>query len=301
MGTGLAPRIVVASRPTEWDRLVARHATPLQAAFFLETRAQAPAPVQSRADLQEAARVAVSAAIPMGWRRTELSRDDFPSFLFEPGDIVVAVGQDGLVPNLAKYLDGQPVIGINPDPGRYEGVLVRFPVESAGDAIEAVHTGAAAIEERTMVTARVDDGREIVALNEVFVGHRTHQSARYRLETPEGGETQSSSGVIVATGTGATGWARSISNDRGHPIPLPEPTEPTLAWFVREAWPSVQTGATLTAGTLTRGEAITVIAEMNDGGVCFGDGMEDDHLPVSFGQSLTIAAAGRRLRLVAGF
>lgn len=31
-------------------------------------------------------------------------------------DIVVVIGQDGLVANTLKYLDGQPVIAINPDP-----------------------------------------------------------------------------------------------------------------------------------------------------------------------------------------
>lgn len=41
-------------------------------------------------------------------------RGDLDRFLFEPDDIVLALGQDGLVANVAKYLDGQPVIGSNP-------------------------------------------------------------------------------------------------------------------------------------------------------------------------------------------
>jgi hypothetical protein len=32
-----------------------------------------------------------------------------------------------------------------------------------------------------MVQAELDDGQRLLALNEIFVGHRTHQSARYRL------------------------------------------------------------------------------------------------------------------------
>ena len=41
-------------------------------------------------------------------------RGDLDRFLFEPDDLVVIVGQDGLVANVSKYLDGQPVVGINP-------------------------------------------------------------------------------------------------------------------------------------------------------------------------------------------
>ena len=44
---------------------------------------------------------------------------------FGPEDVIIAVGQDGLVANVAKYLDGQPVVGVNPDPQRNPGVLVR--------------------------------------------------------------------------------------------------------------------------------------------------------------------------------
>lgn len=298
MAGGLAPRVVVASRPTEWDRLLVRHATAAQASFFLESRSRDDAAVKRHDVQQDRALALVSAVIPTAWRRARIDRSDFAGFLFEPGDIVVAVGQDGLVPNVAKYLDGQPVIGVNPDPDRHEGALVRFPLDAVGDAIAAVHAGRAGIEERTMAEASLDDGRRLLALNEVFAGHRSHQSARYTIEADGRTERQSSSGLIVATGTGASGWARSIGNERGHPIPMPAPAEPGLAWFVREAWPSVASGATLTAGLLGPHDHLRIVSEMDDGGVAFGDGIEEDWIPLGFGQELTIGVSARVLRLV---
>lgn len=298
MAGGLAPRVVVASRPTEWEHLLVRHATAAQAAFFLESRSRDDEPVRRRDQQQDRALALVSAVIPTAWRRARIDRADFAGFLFEPGDIVVAVGQDGLVPNVAKYLDGQPVIGVNPDPERHEGALVRFGIDAIGDAIAAVHAGRAVIEERTMVAATLDDGRRLLALNEVFAGHRSHQSARYTLEVDGSSERQSSSGVIVASGTGASGWARSIGNDRGNPIPLPAPVERGLGWFVREAWPSVASGATLTAGLLGPDDRLRIVSEMDDGGIAFGDGIEEDWIPLGFGQELTIGVADRVLRLV---
>ena len=104
-----------------------------------------------------------------------------------------------------------------------------------------------------MVRARLGDGQTLLALNEIFVGHRTHQSARYRIAFGGRAERHSSSGLIVATGTGATGWAKSIAHDRRAAPALPEPLVRELAFLVREAWASVTTGDTLTDGRVARG------------------------------------------------
>src|SRR5690606_8883165 len=65
------------------------------------------------------------------------------------------------------------------------------------------------VDALTMVRADLDDGQHLTALNEVFVGHPSHQSARYTLRCAAGAERQPSSGVLVATGTGAAGQRRT--------------------------------------------------------------------------------------------
>ncbi len=209
-----APRAVVVTRETDYEALLARHATREQARFFLESRGQTLGAVEDRHTRLQAAVQQVRAAIPLDWRRSLIRRGDLDRFLFGPEDVVIAVGQDGLVANLAKYLEGQPVLGINPEPEINAGVLVPRPLEAAGDLLLPAAEGAADLEPRTMAEARLDDGQSLLALNEIFVGHRSHQSARYRLERDGEVEEQSSSGIIVATGTGATGWARSMMESR---------------------------------------------------------------------------------------
>jgi hypothetical protein len=78
---------------------------------------------------------------------------------------------------------------------------------------------------------------------------------------------------------------------------LPEPTDPTLCWFVREAWPSPGTLTNLTEGVLDARSELTLVAE-SERLVCFGDGIEADALSLTWGQRLTIRRAGRSLRLV---
>lgn len=289
-----APRVVIVHRRTEYDELLATHGTRGQAAFFLRSRGRDIAELESRHRLTQAALEAAAAQIPVDWRRGTVERDDVSRFLFAPDDVIVVVGQDGLVANVAKYLEGQPVIGIDPEPGRNAGVLVTHSAREVGDLLHA----RGAITERTMVRAALDDGQQLLALNEIFVGHPSHQTARYDLVVPDARpESQASSGVIVSTGTGATGWCSSIALERHSAMSLPSPYDPRLVWFVREAWPSPATGVGLTEGELTAGELALTVA--SDHLVAFGDGIEDDSLTLTWGQTVRIGRADRALRLVA--
>jgi NAD kinase len=294
----LAPRAVVVHRKTEFAELVARHGTRQQVEFFLRTRGRSLDEVETRHAVQEAALSTVAQAIPLDWRRADLERGDLARFAFSDEDVIVAVGQDGLVANVAKYLAGQPVIGINPEPERNPGILVPHPPEAIAGLLAAARTtDRKHIQARVMVEATLDDGQRLTALNEIYVGHPTHQSARYRIANPDGDvERQSSSGVLVGTGTGATGWCLSVALERSLELELPEALDPTLCWFVREAWPSPATDANLTWGSLTNDEVLTITAESDL--VLFGDGIEQDALALTWGQSVTLRVAPTQLRLL---
>jgi NAD kinase len=295
----LAPRCVLVERETEFRELLARHGTREQARFFLSQRGLALADIEERHLHHEESRARVLGAIPPEWRIATVVRSDLDRFLFAADDIVLVLGQDGLVANVAKYLDGQPVVGLNPEPERFPGVLVNLPPDAVADVCADLVAGRTRFQERTMVQAGLDDGQLLLALNEIFVGHRSHQSARYRLAVGDRHEHQSSSGLIASTGTGATGWAMSINHQRADALHLPGPTSPQLAWFVREAWESPTTGATLTGGLLDAGATLELTSELGGDGVVFGDGIESDRLELDWGQRVTIRAADRRLQLVA--
>lgn len=298
----LAPRVVVVSRPSELDELMGRHGTLGAAEYFLRQRGRDLTPVIAGHEALAAALTMVSAAVPADWRRGRVSRGDLPRFLFGPEDLVVVVGPDGLVANAAKYLTGQPVIGIDPEPGRNPGVLVRFAAPQLAHSLPALllaaRAGEVATEARTMVSARLDDGQELLGLNEIYLGHASHQSSRYLLSTPDSAaERQSSSGIIVGTGTGATGWCASIARERGAAPPSLVPMAPALCWYVREAWPSPTTGVTLTSGVLRGAERLEVASE-SERLVGFADGVESDHLTLAWGQRVSVGLASRTLTLV---
>lgn len=294
------PRVVLVTRPTHYEWLLARHATREQARFFLEARGQSIEELEDQHERFETARRLVVGSVPTAWRSARVGRDDLDRFLFEPTDIVVALGQDGLVANVAKYLNGQVVIGLDPEPGANGGVLVRFSPAEIDDLLAEAAAPSPSIEERTLVECSLDDGQRLLALNELFIGHVSHQTARYRLEALGASERQMSSGMIVATGTGATGWASSICRGLAETPALPAPDEPALAFLVREAFASPVSGVSLTSGSLGGGETLRVTSEMDTGGVVFGDGIEADRVEFGYGMRAEVRVAGERLRLLAG-
>ena len=298
MSSASLSRIVVVSRPTEYASLLARHGTREQARFFLESRGRSIDESVSRDEAQRAALATIAAGIPADWRRARVDRADLDRFLFEPEDVVVTVGSSGLVANVAKYLDGQPVIGVNPDPRVHAGIVAAHAPETAVTLIHAAAARDVVTDDRTMVEAVLDDGQRLLALNEVFIGHISHQTARYTLQCPTGTERQASSGIVVATGTGATGWGRSIALERHSPLSLPAPSESRLAFFVREAWPSSTYGATVTEGILGGHDELIVTSALDDGGVVFGDGIEHDRIEFRWGVAARVHVAPERLRLV---
>ena len=254
----LPPRAVLVHRRTDLQELLARHGTRGQAEFFLRTRGRRIEDADARHHAVNHAISTVSAAIPARWRRAIVERAELPRFLFEPGDIIVVAGQDGLVANLAKYLDGQVVIGINAEPGRNPGVLVPHPPEAAQALLTtAAGPGVAGhVENLAMVQASTDDGQRLTALNEIYIGQPSHQTARYAITLPDGRtERQASSGLIASTGTACT------------------------------------------EGDLTAGQTLSLTAE-SDQLVLFGDGIEADAIPVNWGQAARITVAGQTVRML---
>ena len=292
------PRVVVITRETEYESLLAHHATRGQAEFFLSSRKQSIDEVEERHQRFEHALHQVMSVIPAEWRRNGIRRDELDRFLFEPDDLLIAVGQDGLVANVAKYLNGQRIIGVNPDKANFDGILVPYAAEQVGDILLPALHDEISIQQRTMVCASMDDGQQLLALNEIFLGHHSHQSARYQIGYHGEEEHHSSSGMIVSTGTGATGWARSIHRERHDQVKLPAPEENRLVFYVREAFPSVATGTSLTAGLIDDNEQLNVRSEMNSGGVVFGDGIESDYLDFNWGKTVTLRIADSKLNLV---
>lgn len=241
-----------------------------------------------------------------------LERGFLPNFIFTAQDLVVALGRDGLVANTAKYLDGQPIVGVNPDPGRYDGILVPFSVARAQTAVIGVLEGRAACKDVTLGEVVLNDGQRLLAFNDFYIGMKTHVSSRYSLSWHGQTERQSSSGVLVSTGAGSTGWFSSMRNmaaavarllltERAPKLPVLRLAwdDPRMVFVVREPFLSKHSGVRLGAGLIEAGEELRIESQMPDGGIIYSDGVDRDVLAFNSGAVACIRAAERRARLVA--
>ena len=294
--SALAPRVVLVTRQSEYQALLAAHGTRGQAEFFLKSRDQNMAEVDAAHAALVAAVHQTKTLVPSEWSMAEVERDDLDRFLFTSNDIIVAIGQDGLVANLAKYASGQPVIGVAPGRIGSEGVLTSTKPGGVVALLNAIENNTAQIETRTMVEAKVGE-EKLFALNELFIGHQSHQSARYVISYGEDQEFQSSSGVIVSTGTGLTGWAKSIMTATQQHFDL-GPTDRGAVYFAREPWPSRTSGCELSSGLIQDGAHLSITSRINERGTIFADGIEQDYLKFDWGRQAEISIAKETLNLV---
>ena len=115
--------------------------------------------------------------------------------------------------NVNPYLRvAQPILAFNPDPSTIDGILKPLRVEEAGAAIRTVLREDYRVRKVTMARATLGDSQSLLAFNDLFIGRKTHISARYHLTHGRRSENQSSSGIIVSTGAGSTGWVSSVLN-----------------------------------------------------------------------------------------
>ncbi|MBI2825148.1 MAG: NAD+ kinase [Planctomycetia bacterium] len=237
-----------------------------------------------------------------------LDRGYLPSFDFWNTAVVVVLGQDGLVANTAKYVGDLPIVAVNPDPRRFDGILLPFQVAQARRAVAHVLERRHRERKVTMAEVQINDGQRLLAFNDFFVGSASHVSARYTLEVGGRVEPQSSSGILVSTGAGSTGWLSSVFNMTAGVAALLGQSianrvqldwdDRRLVWAVREPFASKQSRAGLVAGLLDEGQELVVESLMPAGGVIFSDGVEADFLPFISGTIARIKASQQQAHLV---
>lgn len=303
-------RVIVVTRKTELEELTGRFNTKGQARFYMKHAGKEFDPVETAHDTYHRALDRVMASLPSGLKQLRLDRELVPQFEFG-SDVVIALGQDGLVSNTAKYLPQQPLIGVNPDPSLYDGVLLPWRAEQIQSLLERTISGSAKLQAVALAEAKTSDGRRLIAFNDLFIGARTHISARYELTFGGRRERQSSSGIIVATGAGSTGWYRSVlTGASALAVALGGSASPVvdaaglnreverLYFSVREPFPSNTTGTSIVFGIVDRSAPLMVSSQLSKGGAIFSDGMEMDFIDFNSGTDVVVGVADQKAYLV---
>jgi NAD kinase len=299
---------IIVKNKTRLEALVERFNTKAQAKFYIERSGGDFEDYEIEHQNFHSSLSVVQARLSKVIKNKIVERGFLPSFLFNEHQVVIVIGQDGLVANTAKYVNNVPIIAVNPDNSRYDGFLLPFNPDNFLGAVEKVMANTFVCKTASFAEAVLHDGQRLLAFNDLFIGASSHVSARYKISYKDKTEEHSSSGIIVSTQAGSTGWLSSIfnmafemhrfiekDNSKKKVVKL-QPDQ--LMFAVREPFQSRKTQASVVAGILAGEIKLTIDSLMPVNGVIFSDGIETDFLHFNSGAIATIGIAKEKASLV---
>lgn len=294
---------IIIKNKTRLEALVERFNTKGQAQFYIESSGGYFQEYVDEHDRFYKSFIEVQTKLSKIIKNKVIEREFVPSYIFSEKNIIVVVGQDGLVANVAKYSKHIPIVAINPDKERYDGVLLPFTPENFINGINSVINESFSSKRMRLAEAVLNDGQKLLAVNDLFIGISSHSSARYKLMLNGKEETHSSSGIIVSTKTGSTGWLSSIFNMAygllgSKKIKYPKLNEEDLYFAVREPFKSMRTETEICGGAIKKGNKLIIESLMPNNGFIFSDGIEQDFLQFNSGATAEIRLSDEEAVLV---
>jgi len=298
---------IIVKNQTRLESLIDRFNTKAQAKFYIERSGGDFNDYEAEHEVFHDSLRILQQQLSLNIKHKIVERKYLPSYIFSEKNVIIVIGQDGLVANTAKYARGVPIVAVNPDVNRYDGVLLPFTPSTFMDGIESVLTNTINQKIIRFAEAKLNDGQRLLAFNDLFIGPSSHVSARYKISFNNLIEEQSSSGIIISTKAGSTGWLSSIFNmaygvagmfDKTLTLKQPKLLDDHLLFAVREPFQSIKTQITLTAGLVKNNNKLIIESLMPSGGVIFSDGIESDFIKFNSGSVVTIGLANETATLV---
>ncbi len=298
-------RVVIITRKSRLEELLYRFNTISQSKFYIEHLGGDFSDYEDEhKQYQSVVLEAVKILSSIG-KVHRVDRAFLPNYIFGKDDIVVAIGQDGLVANTIKYLDKQKLIGVNPDSSRWDGVLLPYNIDNLSYIVEDAINKTCHIQHVTLAKATLNTGEEIYGVNDIFIGPKTHQSLRYSISIGDRYENQSSSGIIISTGLGSTGWFTSLMVGANMIASQSREDDYSFEWdsqflyfTVREPFPSQYSQTNILFDKITNETPLIITSLMPENGVIFSDGIEKDFISFNSGTTATITIANKQGCLV---
>lgn len=294
---------IIIKNKTRLESLVERFNTKAQAQFYIESSGGNFREYVDEHEKLYQSFMEVQTKLSKVIKNKVVEKEFVPSYIFSEKNLIIVIGQDGLVANVAKYSKNIPVIAINPDEERYDGILLPFTTQNFLHGVHTVINGNFKVKKMRFAEAVLNDGQKLLAVNDLFIGISSHSSARYKIMLNGKEETHSSSGIIVSTKTGSTGWLSSIFNMAfgilgSKNLKYPTMNEEDLYFAVREPFKSIRTQTGICGGRLKKGNKLIIESLMPNNGFIFSDGIEQDFLQFNSGATAEIRLSDEEAVLV---
>jgi len=138
--------------------------------------------------------------------------------------VIIALGGDDFFKLVTHHIEGSlPILGVNSDPSSSVGALLPITIEELPEALKRLEKGDYRIDPWTRISLRMNGVECGSAINDIVLGKRDFRlTSRHELEYQGVKVMQRSSGILISTGVGSTGWYASAGlylgdHDRSFP------------------------------------------------------------------------------------
>jgi len=147
-------------------------------------------------------------------------------------EFVISIGGDGTALSASHFTFELPLLAVNSNPKKSEGVLTTININELEKKLEEIKKDNFETEKLERIEAEINGKKiDFPALNEIFIANeKAYLVSKYKIKIKENAEEQRSSGLIFSTGTGSTAWFKSAG---GKPF---KPDARHIKMIVREPY-----------------------------------------------------------------
>lgn len=156
---------IIVKNKTRLETLVERFNTKSQAKFYIERLGGNFADYEMEDEIFHQSLSSLQKQLSKVIKHKIIERAYLPSYIFSEKNMIVVIGQDGLVANTAKYSHGRPIIAVNPDIQRCDGILLPFDTNNFINGVENVLSDKYQSRKVKFAEARLNDGQRLLAFN----------------------------------------------------------------------------------------------------------------------------------------
>lgn len=215
--------------------------------------------------------------------------------IFNKATFVISVGGDGTVLSTTRAVDFKvPVLPLRSTPSS-NGGLCRYDYNELNTVVDDVINEEYVLQNWTLLKLKYKDHEE-VALNDILVGPKKSMNVgRFVVQFHNHTEEHRSSGMVITTGAGSTGWYKNIKKQHlktgiqwvDNPLSAPYDQmadylytfspERREAWFTNRELLQEQ-GIQYGQGTLNEDDKLIITSRMNVDGAISIDGDDQERL-----------------------